>query len=52
MSDIKVVNLQEKKQMYIYLDKYTYWKQATTFNTSENDFQVIIFSKLITFQYF
>ena len=34
-----MLHLQEKySQIYyaIYLDKYTYWKQATTFNTSEN----------------
>ena len=30
-----------KKSIYytVYLDKYTYWKEATAFNTSENGFK-------------
>ena len=46
----KVVHLQEKysqiykKSIYyaIYLDKYTYWKYATTFNISETGFRTVI----------
>ena len=35
----KVVYLEEKTFYYTtYLDKYTYWNQATTFNTSGNRF--------------